>query len=386
MRINLFLPLLLFSYFLSAKDLSFEQKIKNCMSQYDCLGVSVVVVKDNKIIYNNSFGFNPNYEDSTERKPLTVGGIYWIASVSKTFVATAIMQLVEKKKLYLDDNINNFLDFKVQNPYFPDIPITIKMLLSHRSSLNDRQYEYSFNRLDPIKNSNYYLLYNHYKPGSEYDYCNLGYNILGAIIEKASGMRFDDYIKKSIMNPLGIEGDFNVSRLDRNRFVWTYYYNQKKGAFEKDKTIYTYFEKEMANYQLGYTTPIFSPAGGMKTTAESLAIYMMMHMNGGKYGGHRLISKKSEQILREIQTPKAHYGLSLRHYNNDGYTVIKNVELIGQTGGSHGIHSSMIFNPKEKYGFVVICNGCKSKYPDGADLNNKIINLCNQHFIKIRSK
>jgi len=382
MKCRLFVYLLPLLFISAESNPTIEEKIESFMIQHECIGISVVVVKDNQIVYNNCFGFNPNYEDSTERKPISRRGIYWIASISKTFVATAIMQLVESRKLSLDDDVNKYLDFKVQNPYYPHIPITIKMLLSHRSSLNDRQYEYSFNRLNPQTNKNYTMLYNNYQPGSNYHYCNLGYNILGAVIEKASGMRFDDYIRNKIVNVLGIEGDFNVSNLDRNRFVWTYCYNKDRDSFEKDETIYKFFKNEIQNYQLGYTTPIFSPAGGMKTTAESLAKYMMMHMNDGKYHGKRIISKTSESQLRKIQTPSAHYALSLRHYNNSGYTVIKDVELIGQTGGSHGVHSSMIFNPKEKYGFVVICNGCKSRYSDGADLNNKIINTCYYHFIK----
>ena len=359
-----------------------EDRIIRIMQDYNCVGLSVVVVKDNSIVYNNCFGYNPNYEDSTERRPICVGDIYWIASISKTFVATAIMQLVEDKRLALDDDVNKYLDFRVQNPFFPDIPITVKMLLSHRSSLNDRQYEYSFNKINPEKNTEYGLLYNQYRPGTEYHYCNLGYNILGAVIEKVSGTRFDDYIRSRILVPLGIGGDFNVSKLDKNRLVWTYIYNKEKKTFVKDRTLYTYYEDKMNDYVLGYTTPVFSPAGGMKISAEDLARYMMMHMNDGKYNSKRIIKKRSERMMREIQTPEKHYALSFRHYNNDGYTVIKDVELIGQTGGSHGIHSSMIFNPKEKYGFIVICNGCTSKYPDGADLSNKIINVCYQHFIK----
>lgn len=376
---KLLLIVLLFPLCLHA---ALEDRILGYMRDFNCVGLSVVVVKDNTIVYDNTFGYNPNYEDPTERKPIRKGDIYWIASVSKTFVATAIMQLIEKKKLSLDDDVNNYLSFKVRNPQYPNTPITIRMLLSHRSSLNDHQYEYSFNRINPQTNPDYRSLYNNYKPGTDYFYCNLGYNILGAVIENASGLRFDDYIKQNIITPLGLNGDFNVSRLNPQKFVWTYYYNKEKRAFEKDDNIYTYFEKEMSNYKLGYTTPVFSPAGGMRISAEDLAKYMMMHMNDGRYNGKRIITPKSEHIMREIQTPKTHYALSLRHYNNDGYTVIKNVELIGQTGGSHGIHSSMIFNPKEKYGFVIICNGCMSKYPDGADLSNRVINACYQQFIK----
>jgi CubicO group peptidase (beta-lactamase class C family) len=381
-KLRLIFALLPLFLFVSAdSQVTLEDRIKGYMSLYDCIGVSVVVVKDGSVCYSNCIGYNPDYKDSTARKPIKRGDIYWIASVSKTFVATAIMQLREKKKLSLDDDVNKYLDFKVQNPYFPETPITIKMLLSHRSSLNDHKYEYSFNQINPHTNPDYRLLYNKYQPGSDYHYCNLGYNILGAIIENVSGQRFDDYIKQNILSPLGLIGDFNVSRLDPAKLVWSYFYNKKTKSFEHDHTIYTYFEKEIDNYKLGYTTPVFSPAGGMKLSADALAQYMIMHMNEGKYNGKRIINRKSESLMRMIQTPETHYALSFRHYNNEAYIVIKDKELIGQTGGSHGIHSSMIFDPQKKYGFVVICNGCKSSYPDGADLNNKIINLCYRYLI-----
>ena len=190
---KLLLIVLLFPLCLHA---AVEDRILGYMRDFNCVGLSVVVVKDNTIVYDNTFGYNPNYEDPTERKPIRKGDIYWIASVSKTFVATAIMQLIEKKKLSLDDDVNNYLSFKVRNPQYPNTPITIRMLLSHRSSLNDHQYEYSFNRINPQTNPDYRSLYNNYKPGTDYFYCNLGYNILGAVIENASGLRFDDYIKQ----------------------------------------------------------------------------------------------------------------------------------------------------------------------------------------------
>ena len=74
-----------------------NEEIAEVMSKYHSIGLSVVVVKDNRICYSSSFGYNPDYNDTTKRNPIPENGVYVIQSISKTFVSTAIMQLVERK-------------------------------------------------------------------------------------------------------------------------------------------------------------------------------------------------------------------------------------------------------------------------------------------------
>ena len=115
----------------------------------------------------------------------------------------------------------------------------------------------------------------------------------------------------------------------------------------------------------------------MKISATDLAKFMLMHMNNGKFGkGKRIIKKVSEKEMRKVQNGKA-YGLALAHYKD----IIKDVELIGMTGGSRGIHSVMFFHPKEKYGFIVLCNGCTSDSLNGIQMNSEIVNELYNHFI-----
>ena len=132
-------------------DKTVDEEIQTILAKYRAIGVSVVVVKNNKIIYNRSFGYNPDYNDATRRAPIPTNGLYVIASVSKTFISTAIMQLAERKKLNLDDDVNQYLDFNVRNPKYPDVPITIRMLLDHRSSINDKHYSWNINHINPQK-------------------------------------------------------------------------------------------------------------------------------------------------------------------------------------------------------------------------------------------
>ncbi|NBT08728.1 MAG: class A beta-lactamase-related serine hydrolase, partial [Chitinophagia bacterium] len=165
-----------FIYFLTphlarAQEAAVEESIRTIMSQTNVVGVSVAVVKNNKIIYTHSFGLK-NIEANM---PLTDDCIFRIASISKSFSATSIMQLVEAKKLSLEDDASNLLGFTLRNPKFPDKVITLKMLLSHRSSINDSQGYFSLDSINPVTNPNYAKCYNNYEPGTGYMYCNLNY-------------------------------------------------------------------------------------------------------------------------------------------------------------------------------------------------------------------
>lgn len=352
-----------------------EEEISSLMEEFGSIGLSVSVVREGGITYTKSFGYK-NKECTENLKPTD---LFRIASVSKTLVATAIMQLVERGKLSLDDDVNRYLKFKVQNPQYPDVPITIKMLLSHRSSINDSQgYYKTFNRINPQTNLQYAQCYSSYAPGEDYTYCNLNYNLLGAIIENVTGKRFDKFIRKCIIKPLRLHGSFNVLNLDADLFVNAYRYNREKNSFSLSKETYLPYRTELKHYTLGYSTPCLSPAGGMKITVEELARYMTMHMQFGLYGKKQIICKESEQQMREVQTQEQNYALSFRHYPK----LLPDGKLIGQTGGAHGIHTAMIFHPEKQYGFVVFCNGCKSKSTDGHELNFSVIKSLYKNLIK----
>lgn len=335
------------------------------MRKYDAIGVSVAVVKDSTIVYLQSFGL----KDREGSIPLHTDDLFRIASVSKTFIGTAIMQLVEKGKLSLDDDVNNYLDFKITNPRHAEVPITIKMLMCHRSSINDSQGWLSFDKINPDLNPNYTNCYCEYVPGEDYTYSNLNYCLLGAVIEIVSKERFDQYIQNHIMKPLALHGSFNGQDLDSTRFVNPYRHRKQIDSLLLINNVYQPGTRKVKGYELGYSTTIFSPSGGMIITPAELAQYMLMHIYHGHYKNVSIITKQSEQAMREIQTPKRHYALSLKHYAN----IIPKEKMIGQTGGAHGIHTAMIFNPEKKYGFIVFCNGCKSKSTDGHEMNYEII-------------
>lgn len=177
-----------------------EAEIQDIMKQLNVVGLSVAVVKKSDIIYTHSFGL----KDIEKNIPLADKNIFRIASISKSFSATSVMQLVEAKKLSLDDDFSNLIGFRVRNPRYPEKVITLKMVMSHTSSLNDSQGYFNLDVINPEKNPAWAKCYNDYVPGGKYQYCNLNYNMVGTVIEKLSGERFDSYVKHHILDPLGL--------------------------------------------------------------------------------------------------------------------------------------------------------------------------------------
>jgi CubicO group peptidase (beta-lactamase class C family) len=347
--------LLAFIFPLHAQESS-TQRLTQLMKDYPVMGLSVAVVKEGKVVHTQALGWKEE-----GKIPLQTTDLFRIASISKSFTATALLQLVEKKVLSLDDDVSNLIGFPIRNPKFPDTVITLRMLLSHTSSINDQQGYFTLDAIHPEKNTAGQAAYNAYAPGKGYEYCNLNFNLAGAILEKYSGLRFDAYIQENILNPLGLYGGYDVDQLDKSRFATLYAYQRDSARFVPSTAAYASKREELKTYVPGYSTPIFSPTGGMKISAPDLAKYLLLHMNYGKVGQVRLISSAH---AKEMQTPLSsdeNYGLALWKTN----VLIPGVELVGHTGSAYGLYSALFFNPEEKFGFVVISNGCDPTEEEG---------------------
>ena len=350
----------------------FENDLNAFREEIGNVGLGVAVVKDNKIIYDNYFGV----KDLETGEEVDAQTIFRIASISKSFTATSLMQLVEQGKVTLDTDVSDLMGFAVRNPKYPETVITLEMLLSHTSSLIDSLGYFTLDVINPATNPDCAGCYNEYEPGKGYQYCNLNFNMAGTILEKFSGERFDQYVIKHILNPLGLYGGYDIDALDATRFATLYSYNPENDSLEAQPAAYRSRAEDIANYITGYTTPIFSPTGGMKISTTDLAKYMMMHMNYGLYprAKERIISEESSKNMQTPRSDDEHYGLAL--WRNADY--IPEVELVGHTGGAYGLRSAMFFHPEEKYGFIVISSGAKRS---DEELLKGIIKLMYDHFI-----
>lgn len=336
-----------------------RSEIKKLMQEYNAVGLSVAVVKDNKIVYTHAFGM----KNIVQGQALKAKDIFRIASISKSFTATGIMQLAEAGKISLDDDISNLVGFTVRNPAYPDIVITLRMVLSHTSGINDSQGYFKLDVINPATNPGYAACYSNYPPGGGYRYCNLNFNMAGAVIEKISGERFDQYVVNHILKPLHLYGGYCIDSLDASLFATLYEYDSATQKFTAAADAYHPRREEIRNYKPGYSTPVFSPTGGMKISARDLAAYMQMHMNRGTYRGVQIISEKSAQEMQTAVSEAQKYGLALLTTD----TFIPGRQLTGHTGSAYGLYSAMFFSPEDKFGLVLITNGCNAAYADGGN-------------------
>lgn len=359
-----------------------ETGISQIMHELDVVGLGVAVVEGDSIIYHNSWGYK-NLETKT---PLAEDDLFRIASISKSFTATAIMRLVEQGKLDLNADISDLVGFTVRNPNFPEVKITPYMLLSHTSSLNDSQGYFRLDVINPAVNQDFAKAYNDYRPGSKYEYCNLGYNTMGTILERTSGVRFDQYIKNQILKPLGLGyAGYQVDSLDNSKFV-TLYQRDSLGAWEAQPEAYAPRREEIASYQFGYSTPIFSPTGGMKINPVGLTKVMQMHIGlGSTPEGIRIIAPQSALLMQSGLTEtddegsNTYYGFALENTPN----LIKGKTMIGHTGGAYGVYTSMFWDKERTFGIVIMTNGCNGDRENGfMAIHHRVANCLYQNLIQ----
>lgn len=357
-----------------------SEAINEVLKEFNAVGISVAVVKDGKIAYNKSFG----YKDYDAKTPLENDDLMRIASISKSFTATSLLQLIDKGIISLNDDVSDLIGFKIRNPHHPDVPITLRMVLSHTASIRDKEDYFTLDHLNPAVYGDCAESFFEYKPGEGYNYSNMGLNLAGTILEKVSGVRFDDYVRNNVIRKLGLYGGHNVDSLDANKFARIYKWSDS--LYVESQGAYKPTADKMSSYVFGYSSPIFSPTGGVKISAHDLAVYMMMHMNYGEYNGVRIISEESAKAM---QTPvwlcenseEDQYGLCLNEFINyiddEKYNVPGNYP-VGHTGSAYGLNSIMIWSPADGWGIVAMTNGYKSIKGKSflKSLTNAVYNAC----------
>ena len=366
-------------------------------------GFGVIVFKDGEEVYSKFLG----YRNIEKKLPVTRDTRFRVASISKMFTVFTIMQLVDNSKINLDTDVSEYLGFVLRNPNFLETPITIRMLASHTSSLHDGKI-YS---LPPECSIEEFFMPNgvgyeagvHFAPKNEtigkyFKYSNLNYNLLGTIIEKVTGERFDLYQKNHILSQLDTRADYVVANLDKNEFNYlgTIYQKSKSGIWSEEldwiAQVDDYVNQppkdtlkirsiddsdsstryyNLNDYKVGTNATIFSPTGGLRISFEELSRCLQMLMNGGIYNGRQVINKKR---LDEMMKPQwiyngengdnygvmFNYGLGMYKIEGNGKARLckdYDVDFIGHSGEAYGLISGLYFIPNTKSGIVFMTNG-----------------------------
>jgi CubicO group peptidase (beta-lactamase class C family) len=321
--------------------------------------MSSCIIHNTTVIWKKSFGLY----DIEQQKQATDHTIYVVASITKTITSTALMQLYDQGCFALDDDVNAYLPFSLRNPNFPDDPITIRMILSHSSSLSPDPLSYHwFNFSQPppfpwypfpwleqylIPGGNYYVpeIWDAtHRPGEYMQYANINFDLAAYLVQLFSGQPFHEYCLDHIFLPLGMtRTSFRLPELPLDDVAVPYLYQNR--TYEK-----------LPYYQL-----LHYPIGGLMTTVDDLSCFLIAHMNQGVYNGTRVLTNETVTLMHTVQPPgnvykNFRYGLGWMIVQ----TPLKKEVYVGHSGDIPGIHTRMYIDQSGNTGIICLFNSDRS--------------------------
>jgi CubicO group peptidase (beta-lactamase class C family) len=351
---------------------SADASIKKFMKAENVPGFATSVVKDGKVIWSRAYG----QSDIDKKKAMSIDGTMNIGSISKTFTATAAMQLWEKGLIDLNADINSYIGFSIRNPNYPDKPITVFQILTHTSSIIDgKAYVESYDCGDPalslddwirgilVQDGTFYNggdSFSGSAPGEKHAYSNVAFGLLGLIVEKLSGEPFNIYCRKYIFQPLGMKHTgWMLREVDTSRYITPYVYitDENRSFF---LTVTRLFPGESAFKPNSYVPtclygyPNYTD-GLVRTSVRELTYYLMALLNGGKLNGKRILKKATLDKMWTLQLAGNNsQGLTWR--TSEFETPSGKVALWGHSGLDPGIQTFLYFNPANKTGVITFEN------------------------------
>lgn len=356
-----------------------EQNLKEIIKRNEIVGLSVCLVKDGKVVYT----FNEGLKDVGRNLKVDDKTVFRVASISKMVTVTALMQLYDLGKFKLNDDVSRYLGFELRNPNFPDQPITFAMLMSHTSGLRDgggydnflmaSYRQIPFPEISSVlkKGGSFFtedMWSSKESPASGFfTYANINYGILGTLVERISGERFDKYCINHIFKPLGLNVSFDVRDItDINNIGAIYRKEDGKWVAQNDewKGVRPP-NRNLDEYRVGSNAVIFAPQGGLRASAADLAKFLVLHQNYGVVDGIRLLSDSAVKRMHQVVWK---YNGTNGNSEKDFFTnyalgcmrtekLIPGVELIGHSGDAYGLLSGLYYSEKQKFGIVFITNG-----------------------------
>jgi len=327
-----------------------DSVVERARRAFDVPGIAVCVIKDGKVIHSKGYGVR----SLNSRQPVDENTLFGIASNSKAFTTAALGMLVDEGKISWDDRVRKYIpEFRLYDPYVTD-EFTIRDLLCHRSGLGlgagDLMFfpdGSHFTIPDIIHNLQYLKPASSFR--SQYAYDNNMYIVAGEIVTRVSGMSWEDFIEKRILQPLGMTHSAAsfVRLCDSSDII--------DGHARVDGKV------QVIRRHRGQ---LDDAAGGIYSCISDLSKWVLLHLSDGTYGpnGKRLFS---EAVFRERWTPQtilplggpgpynthfAAYGLGF------GLSDVMGYKQISHTGGLEGMVTQITMIPELKLGIVVLTN------------------------------
>lgn len=310
--------------------------VPNELSRGNIAGAIVTVVNGGQVLLSKGYGYSnvarktPVFPDST---------LFRVASISKTFNATAVMQLVEQGKLDLDADIQPYLDFQLPKR-FPE-PITLRHLATHTAGFEESGKELPVDSGQTSVELGLLMRlstpHQIYRPGTITSYSNYGADLAGYIVERVSGLPFAEYIRQHILEPIGMRhSSFTEPLPPELKRLMSGEYNLASDSVEDFEVIQG------------------EPSGNLSSTGMDMARFMLTHLQLGRYDSTRILADSTARYMATTQfrTHAAVNGMAVGFFeeSRDGY------RMIGHGGDLSRFHSHMTLLMDEGVGFFISVN------------------------------
>ena len=298
-------------------------------------GAVISIVKDGQVLFEKGYGVSDEKKNTPVDPQRT---LFRPGSTSKLFTWTAVMQLVEQGKLDLDVDVNKYLDFRV--PPLDGQPITLRQIMTHRAGFEERikdlvAFDIPETPLRDVLSGN--MPARIYPAGTASAYSNYATGLAGHIVERVSGMPFNDYIERNVFGPLNMKhSTFRQPLPD---------------ALKADKS--TGYE-EAGKPGKGFEVVNIPPAGSLSSTGEDMAHFMIAHLADGRYGDAQILKPETARMMHSTVTkpfPDLN-GIALGFYQ----TNINGHRVIAHGGDLNYFHSDLFLFLDDHVGLFVSVN------------------------------
>jgi CubicO group peptidase (beta-lactamase class C family) len=331
-----------------------DKRLADTFSKAKVPGVSVTIIEGGQIVLTKGYGF----ADLETKRPVTPETVFRAGSISKSFTAIGVMMLVEEGKLSLDSKLAELMpELQYDNPWEETDPIRLVHLLEHTTGFDDIRFHHYFLEGKDVPLSDAVNQYGPYKsrwrPGTMTSYCNAGPVIVGRIIEKVSGQRFQDFIASRLTGPLGMESAY-----------WT------RELQITDRLSKSY--KNTDGDEEPFVEILARPSGSLNVTSKDLAKLPLLMLGRGTLDARTYLSTASiERIERPETNDGARAGLKYGYGLGNMIYAGRKAVFHGHDGGIDGFVSKYEYAPGQGAGFVVMANlGTEEVFNAGEEIRS----------------
>jgi CubicO group peptidase (beta-lactamase class C family) len=304
-------------------------------------GLAVGIVEDGRLVYGRGYGVMKLGEPA---RPVTAQTLFHMASITKTFVATAVMQLVERGDLDLDAPVSKYLVYFRMNDSRSE-SITIRQMLTHTSGMPDvKDYQWDKPEYDAGSLQRYVRSLSdkklRWQPGSKFAYSNMAYEVLGDLVSKVSLMSFEEYVEEKILKPLGMRSStLLLDRADPEKLA-AGYTRTKDGAV-----------KPIAHYPYNRA---HSPSSNLHSNVEDMARWALANLNHGELDGRRILDRATHDLMWKpaAETGQKGIRIGISWFLEES----KGDHLVMHPGGDDGFLTYLCLCPDRKLAVILMSN------------------------------